>query len=174
MSPTSRSAPGAIAGQVREALDGLGLVALETRPGVFHVDLPGEKKLTTPCRLSVGDHALSLHAFVCRNPDENHLVVYRWLLARNMKLGAVAFSIDSAGDIYLVGKIAADQVTPDAVDALLGEVLSTADGSFNAILELGFATSIRREWQWRVSRDESTANLEAFRGWLESDQDSAG
>jgi hypothetical protein len=52
---------------------------------------------------------------------------------------------------------------------LLGSVLSYADESFNAILELGFASSIRKEWEWRRLRGESTRNLEAFRGWLESD-----
>jgi hypothetical protein len=46
-------------------------------------------------------------------------------------------------------------------------VLTYSDGSFNTILELGFATSIRREWEWRKSRGESTRNLEAFKGWLE-------
>jgi hypothetical protein len=47
-------------------------------------------------------------------------------------------------------------------------VLTTADESFNTLLELGFATSIRKEWDWRKLRGEPTANLEAFRGWLES------
>jgi hypothetical protein len=45
----------------------------------------------------------------------------------------------------------------------LGSVLEYADGSFNTILELGFASAIRREWEWRISRGESTANLEAFK-----------
>lgn len=38
-----------------------------------------------------------------------------------------------------------------------------ADESFNTILELGFASSIRKEWQWRTERGESTKNLEAFK-----------
>jgi hypothetical protein len=58
-------------------------------------------------------------------------------------------------------------VEPAELDRILGSVLSNADESFNAILELGFASSIRREWEWRISRGESTRNLEAFRGWLE-------
>jgi hypothetical protein len=41
-------------------------------------------------------------------------------------------------------------------------VLEAADGDFNTLLELGFATSIRREYEWRVSRGESLANLKAF------------
>ena len=52
---------------------------------------------------------------------------------------------------------------------MLGSVLAHADGSFNTILELGFASSIRKEWEWRNLRGESTRNLEAFRGWLETD-----
>ena len=50
-------------------------------------------------------------------------------------------------------------------------MLTYADESFNTILELGFASSIRKEWEWRNLRGESTANLEAFRGWLETGAD---
>jgi two-component system response regulator RegX3 len=52
----------------------------EIEDGVFTVVLPGEKKLQTPCRFDVGTHALGVHAFVARHPDENHERVYRWLL----------------------------------------------------------------------------------------------
>ena len=134
---------------------------------VVEVVLPGERKLQTTCRFEVGDHALSVHAFVARNHDENHEVVYRWLLERNLKMYAVSFAVDSAGDIYLDGRLPLHAVTAEEVDRLLGAVLTYADESFNTILELGFATSIRREWDWRRSRGESTRNLEAFRGWLE-------
>ena len=71
------------------------------------------------------------------------------------------------GDIYLDGRLPLAAVTPEEIDRLLGAVLTYADESFNTILELGFASSIRKEWEWRVSRGESTRNLEAFRGWLE-------
>jgi hypothetical protein len=40
--------------------------------------------------------------------------------------------------------------------------VENADGSFNVLLELGFASAIRKEYAWRVSRGESTRNLEAF------------
>jgi hypothetical protein len=140
----------------------------ELSEGVFSVTLPGERKLQTPCRLDVGPHAFAVHAFVCRNPDENHERVYRWLLERNLKLYGVSFAVDHHGDIYLDGRLPLSSVTPAELDRLLGAVLTYADESFNTILELGFASSIRKEWEWRVSRGESTRNLEAFRGWLES------
>ena len=37
---------------------------------------------------------------------------------------------------------------------------------FGAVLFRG--SSIRKEYEWRVSRGESLKNLEAFRGWLEA------
>jgi hypothetical protein len=108
-----------------------------------------------------------VHAFVCRKPDENFEGVYRWLLERNMKMFGVAFALDPLGDIYLDGRLPLSVLDADEIDRLLGAVLEYADHSFNTILELGFAGSIRKEWEWRTSRGESTRNLEAFRGWLE-------
>lgn len=134
---------------------------------VFHVTLPGERKLQTPCRITVGPHSVGVHAFVCRRPDENFEGVYRWLLERNLRMFGVAFSLDQSGDIYLAGLLPHSAITAEEVDRLLGVVLTYSDESFNTILELGFASSIRKEWEWRTSRGESTRNLEAFRGWLE-------
>lgn len=145
------------------ALDAAELAYTEHRPGVFEITLPGERKLQTTCRLEIGKHSLGIHAFVARNPDENHQVVYRWLLERNLKMFGVAFAVDSAGDIYLDGRLPLEAVSTDEIDRLLGAVLTYADESFNTILELGFATSIRKEWQWRESRGESTRNLDAFK-----------
>jgi hypothetical protein len=146
----------------------------EISDGVFAFSLPGEKKLQTAVRLDVGAHALGVHAFVCRKPDEEHERVYRWLLERNLKMYGVAFAVDRLGDIYLDGRLPLAAVTPDELDRLLGAVLTYADESFNTILELGFASSIRKEWEWRKLRGESTQNLEAFRGWLESDEEPGG
>jgi hypothetical protein len=152
----------AVADIVRTTLADSGLEWVEHGSGAFEVDLPGERKLKTTCRLDVGRHALGVHAFVARRPDENHEVVYRWMLERNLRMFGVAFAVDAAGDIYLDGRLPLEAVTPAELDRVLGAVLTYADESFNVILELGFATSIRREWAWRESRGESTANLEAF------------
>ena len=139
-----------------------GLEWESTPPGTYVITLPGQHKLRTTTALTVGDHALTINAFVARNPDETHAGVYRWLLERNQRMYALAFAVDHLGDIYLVGRLPLTSVTADELDRLMGSVLEYADGSFNTILELGFASAIRREWQWRVSRGESTANLAAF------------
>jgi hypothetical protein len=147
---------------LRSVVRGHGLDFEEPQPGQLVVVLPGEKKQRTTCSLVVGEHALTVQAFVARHVDENAEAVYRWLLERNLRTYAVAFSIDHLGDIYLTGRLPLAAVTPDEVDRILGSVLEYADGSFNTILEMGFASSIRREWAWRTSRGESTANLDAF------------
>ncbi|NPC97349.1 YbjN domain-containing protein [Nocardioides sp. zg-DK7169] len=156
---------------VREHLTASGLEYDEDRPGFFSFALPGEKKLQTAVRLDVGEHALGVHAFVCRRPDENHERVYRWLLERNLRLYAVSFALDTHGDIYLDARLPLAAVSPEELDRVLGAVLSAADDSFNTILELGFASSIRKEWEWRKLRGEPTHNLEAFRGWLEAGEE---
>ncbi|MER6347520.1 YbjN domain-containing protein [Streptomyces sp. NPDC001595] len=131
-------------------------------PGHYVVKLPGTRKLSTTVSLIVGRHSLSLNAFVIRHPDENEAAVHRWLLERNLKLYGVGYAVDPLGDIYVTGKLPLAAVTPDEVDRLLGQVLEAADGDFNTLLQLGFASAIRREYEWRVSRGESTRNLDAF------------
>jgi hypothetical protein len=129
----------------------------------YAVTLPGAHKLTTVCNLVVGEHALRVEAFVIRAPDERREELWAWLLRRNARMYGVAFAIDVAGDVYLTGRVGLAAVTADELDRLLGAVLTYADESFDTMLEIGFSSAIRREWAWRVSRGESTANLAAFR-----------
>lgn len=130
--------------------------------GTFVVKLPGTRKLSTTLSLIVGRHSLSLNAFVIRHPDENETGVHRWLLERNLRLYGVSYAVDPLGDVYVTGRLPLSAVTEAEIDRLLGQVLEAADGSFNTLLELGFASAIRKEYAWRVSRGESTRNLDAF------------
>lgn len=128
----------------------------------FMVTLPGSAKLETHCALLVGDHSLGINAFVIRKPDENLDQVYEWLLRKNATMYSVAFAINEIGDIYLVGRLPHAAVSDRELDKVIGAVLQYSDSAFNPLLELGFATAIRREWAWRVSRGESLSNLKAF------------
>lgn len=157
-SPSSDTASRAI----QETLDELGLDWERSSPDLVTVTLPGTRKLTTVCALEIGRHTVNVRAFVARRPEENQDAVHRWLLERNLRLALVGFALDHHGDIHLCGRIPIAVVTADLVDELLGIIAETADSSFNTILELGFASSIRRDWQWRLDRGESTANLTAF------------
>jgi hypothetical protein len=147
---------------VTAALTDTGLDWAEETPTRFTVALPGEHKRQTATTLDVGEHSIRVSAFVVRHPDENHAGMHHWMLERNARLSGIAFTVDPAGDVYLVGRLPISCVSADEIDALLGSVLEAADGSFNTLLELGFSTAIRAEWEWRLSRGESTANLAAF------------
>ncbi len=143
------------------------------RDDEFVVSLPGEKKLRTVVSLVCGESALSVSAFVIRNPDENHEEVYRFLLSRNLRLPGLAYSVDRSGDVFVTGRIPAAGVDADTLDQLLGVVLTACDEPFNELLVMGFLGSMRKEWEWRVSRGESLRNLEAFRHILERPGDPA-
>ncbi len=126
------------------------------------IELPGEHKLKTAVAVDVGRHSVAINAFVMRAPDEHQDRVHEWLLRRNARLFAVAYALDHLGDVYLVAHLPLNCVTDDAVDAIMGSILATADGDFDTLVAMGFESAIRAEWQWRLARGESTRNLQAF------------
>ncbi|RNI23802.1 YbjN domain-containing protein [Flexivirga caeni] len=140
---------------------------LGARDGEFVVTLPGERKLKTVVSLLVGESALTATAFVIRHPDENHLEFSQYLLRRNLRRPGVAYATDEHGDVFVVARTPVQAVDAAYLDTLLGTLLEAADDSFNELLVIGFRTSMQKEWDWRISRGESTRNLEAFRHLLE-------
>jgi hypothetical protein len=151
-----------LAAVVRDALVDREIEFEEAQPGAFLCKLPGSHKLATMTWLVVGAHSLHVEAFFCRKPDENHAGFYRWLLERNARMFGVSFAVDNLGDVYLTGRLPLSAITTDDIDRILGSVLTYSDEWFDKALELGFASSIRKEWDWRVKRGESLRNLEAF------------
>jgi hypothetical protein len=152
----------AAAGVLAGLLDDLGLSYERPEPTAFLVRLEGEHKLVTMAWLVAGDHSLQIEAFFCRQPDENHAVFYRFLLARSARMYGVHFALDRTGDVYLTGRLPLESINEAEIDRLLGCVLSYSDEAFNEALILGFASAIRREWAWREKRGESVANLRPF------------
>ena len=148
---------------IEEFLDSHDLEFEQRDSDTYLITLPGEKKLQTHCALIVGNHSLSINAFVIRKPDDNEAAVHAWCLSKNASLYGIAFAINELRDIFLVGRLPLSAVTDREIDRLVGAVLQVSDSSFYPLLELGFANAIRREWAWRVSRGESLANLEAFK-----------
>ena len=151
--------PGA---ELGAALDGLGVSYESPQPGSYLVKLPGQHKLQTMAWLIAGAHSLQVEAFFCRQPDENHAAFYRFLLEHNARMYGVHFAVDQTGDVYLVGRLPLAAISAAEVDRLLGCALSYADDTFDQALMIGFASAIKKEYDWRVKRGESLANLQAF------------
>ena len=163
---TDQSASPAQAGdagaKLGEILSGLGVSFSSPQPGAFLVRLEGQHKLVTVAWLIADTHSLHVEAFFCRQPDENHAEFYRFLLERGSRMFGVHFALDPVGDVYLVGRLPLAVISPEEIDRLLGCVLSYSDENFDNALMIGFASSIRKEYAWRVKRGESLANLRAF------------
>lgn len=155
--------PDEVAALIPRVCEERGLEYEVTGDRAYAVVLPGTRRLKTVCHLIVGDRALRVEAFVMRAPHERHEELYAWLLRRNARMYAVAWAIDAAGDVWLTGRVGLSGVDEDELDRILGAVLTYADESFDTMLEIGYASAIRREWRWRIERGESTANLAAFR-----------
>ncbi len=156
---------------VRDYLDEAEIAwELGGRPSEYVISLPGEKKLKTVVSLVVRAHKTSISAFVIRNPDENHEAFYRHLLRRNLRMPGLAYAVDSSGDVYVKGDVPTGAVDAAYLDQMFGVVLDAADTPFNDLLALGFLTSMKKEWAWRLSRGESVRNLEAFRPLLQGSE----
>lgn len=137
------------------------------------VVLPGEKKLKTNVSIRAGAHTVDFQAFIVRKPDENRERFFQWLLQQNGRLGGLSFSVDELDDVYLNASLPPEVFTVDSaeevLDSYLGRFLGIADKSFNELLVLGFLTSMKHEWAWRIARGESTRNLSAFEHLLSGD-----
>ncbi|MBW8172565.1 YbjN domain-containing protein [Ornithinimicrobium sp. Arc0846-15] len=158
---------------IQEHLNELGVEwEAGSRAGEVVAILPGERKLKTVVSLLVRRRIMRVRAFVIRNPDENHLGVYSYLMRRNLRLPGLAYAIDSTGDVYLAGQMPITSVDARSLDELLGAVLSACDEPFNELLALGFLSAMRTEWAWRTSRGESKANLAAFAHLLSEEGES--
>ena len=162
MGSSPPSAQEEAAAAIEAALRELDLGWESPQPGSFLVKLEGQHKLATMTWLIAGRHSLHVEAFFCRQPDEDHARFYRFLLERNGRMYGVHFALDPAGDVYLVGRLPLSSVSTAEVDRILGCVLTYSDENFDPALAIGFASSIRKEWAWRVKRGEPLDNLRAF------------
>lgn len=134
-------------------LETAGLEPEEVADGTWMTVLSGERKRTLPVMLKVDDRSLHVQALLAPEPDEGHAEVFRYLLQRNQRHSPIHFAIDDEGDILIVGSVPLGSVDDTSFDRLLGEVLTVADETFNAVLRLGFAGYIDAEQRWRAKND---------------------
>lgn len=112
--------------------------------------LAGERKRTVPVHLELGAHGLVLESFFMTAPDEQHADVYALFLRRNLRSYTVRFALDDVGDVLLVGLVPLAAVTAEELDRVMGQLLVTADETYDQALRLGFAAYIEREQTWRA------------------------
>jgi hypothetical protein len=126
--------------------------------GRWFLRLAGERKLGIGVHVAVGDRTLRVESFFMRAPEEQHERLYRDLLVRQATSYVLRFTLDEAGDLFLIGQVPLRAITPDEVDRIVGTVLDVADASYLAAVEVGFASSIAAEKAWRARLAEGSGS----------------
>ena len=134
-----------------------GVEAEELGDGRWFLRLAGERKLGIGVHLAVGDRTLRVESFFMRAPEEQRERLYRDLLLRQATSYVLRFTLDEAGDLFLVGQVPLRAVTAEEVDRVVGSVLDLADAAYLPAVEIGFASSIAAEKAWRARLAEGSA-----------------
>jgi putative sensory transduction regulator len=116
------------------------------------IQLRGEKKLSITVLFALRERTLQVESFFMRRPAENHGDVYRLLLRTNVRIYGVRFALDELGDLYLVGRFPVESIAEDELDRVLGAVLSISDELFMPVIEIGFASYLKRDMAWRAAQ----------------------
>jgi len=127
-----------------------GVPAERLGQGRWFIRLAGDRKLGIGVHLVVGDRTLRVESFFMRAPEEQHARLYHDLLVRQATSYVLRFTLDEAGDLFLIGQVPLRAVTAGEVDRVLGTVLEVADTAYLPSLATGFASSIAAERAWRA------------------------
>lgn len=111
----------------------------------WYVRLPGTSRRWIPVEIEVGERTVKLTSHVIIEPDERHADVFRFLLRHNHEAFGVAFSIDGKeGVICLVARLPLEALDEAKLDLVVGRIVEATETTFRSILELGFASRLRR------------------------------
>ncbi len=106
----------------------------------WYVRLRGEEKDFTTIWLTLRQRTLRYETYVMPAPEENHGALFEHLLRRNLKLYGAAFAIGDEDAVFLVGQIAAERVTDEELDRVLGSLYQWVEQFFRPALRIGFAS----------------------------------
>lgn len=122
------------------------VAAVDREPGErrWFLRVLGEDKDTYTIRLHLRQRTLQYETYVMPGPEENEAAFYRYLLERNLELGAVTFAIGEEQAVFLTGHLAADRVTDDALDRVVGGVYAAVERCFRQALRIGFPSRVGR------------------------------
>jgi len=105
--------------------------------GRWAVRMRQDVRDATTVWFDIGERSLQFEAYVLPppvTPDE----VHRQALVRNTRAWRCFFAVDGEGAIVLRGRLAADRVTLDELDRVLGELFDSIEVAFRPMLRAGF------------------------------------
>lgn len=105
--------------------------------GRWAVRMRQETRDATTVWFTVGERSLEFEAYVLPEPLAPE-EVHRQALLRNARAWRCFFATDAENAIVLRGRLAADLVTVEELDRVLGEVYETIELSFRPMVRAGF------------------------------------
>lgn len=105
--------------------------------GRWAVRMRQDVRDATTVWFDVGERSLRFEAYVVPAPLAP-AEVYRQALVRNARAWRCFFAVDAEGAIVLRGRLAADRVTLDELDRVLGEVFESIEVAFRPMVRAGF------------------------------------
>lgn len=105
--------------------------------GRWAVRMRQEARDATTIWFDIGERSLTFEAYVLPEPRAP-AEVHRQAMVRNARAWRCFFAVDQERAIVLRGRIAADRVTLDELDRVLGEVYETIELAFRPMVRAGF------------------------------------
>lgn len=109
----------------------------EELEGRWAVRMRQQTRDATTVWFDIGERSLQFEAYVIPAPVMP-AEVHRQALVRNARGWRCFFAVDGEGAIVLRGRLAADRVTLDELDRVLGEVFETIEIAFRPMVRAGF------------------------------------
>lgn len=105
--------------------------------GRWAVRMRQETRDATTVWFDLGERSLRFEAYVLPPPPAS-AEVYRQALMRNARAWRCFFALDPENAIVLRGRLAADLVTIEELDRVLGEIYETIELAFRPMVRAGF------------------------------------
>lgn len=105
--------------------------------GRWAVRMRQETRDATTVWFTVGERSLEFEAYVLPEPRAP-AEVHRLALKRNARAWRCFFALDSENAVVLRGRLAAERVTVQELDRVLGEVYETIELAFQPMVHAGF------------------------------------
>lgn len=112
-------------------------------PRRWFVRVTGEERDAFTIRYYLQQRTLRYETYFMPAPEENVEQLYRYLLARNLKLYGAAFAVGDEAAVYLVGQLPNSLINETELDRVLGSLYVWMEQFFRPAMRIGFASRFR-------------------------------
>ena len=109
----------------------------------WYVRVTGDEKEVWTIWFTLGQRTLHYETYLVPAPEENHAQFYEHLLRRNRRLTGLKLEIGPEDAVFLSGSTPVMQVTPGALDGILGSMYAATELIFRPAMRIGYASKFQ-------------------------------